>query len=63
MQLIQHVAALSGQLADLPRLKPDHAERGHVLHQLRDVTASLEEAYFRLTGESVEFRAAAPVAA
>jgi len=39
------------------------AERGHVLHQLRDVTASLEEAYFRLTGESVEYRAAAPVAA
>jgi ABC-2 type transport system ATP-binding protein len=37
------------------------AERGHVLYQLRDVTASLEEAYFRLTGESVEFRAAAPV--
>jgi len=26
------------------------------------VTASLEEAYFRLTGESVEYRAAAPVA-
>ena len=39
------------------------AERGHVLHQLRDVTLSLEEAYFRLTGESVEYRAAAPVAA
>jgi len=39
------------------------AERGHVLHQLRDVTVSLEEAYFRLTGESVEFRAPAPVAA
>ncbi len=38
------------------------AERGHVLYQLRDVTGSLEEAYFRLTGESVEFRAAAPVA-
>jgi ABC-2 type transport system ATP-binding protein len=37
------------------------AERGHVLHQLRDVTVSLEEAYFRLTGESVEYRA--PVAA
>jgi ABC-2 type transport system ATP-binding protein len=37
------------------------AERGHVLHQLRDVTASLEEAYFRLTGESVEYRAAAAV--
>jgi len=36
------------------------AERGHVLHQLRDVTASLEEAYFRMTGESVEYRAAAP---
>ena len=39
------------------------AERGHVLHQLRDVTASLEEAYFRLTGESVEYRAPVPVAA
>jgi ABC-2 type transport system ATP-binding protein len=38
------------------------AERGHVLYQLRDVAASLEEAYFRLTGESVEYRAAAPVA-
>jgi ABC-2 type transport system ATP-binding protein len=39
------------------------AERGHVLYQLRDVTASLEEAYFRMTGESVEYRAAAQVAA
>jgi ABC-2 type transport system ATP-binding protein len=39
------------------------AERGHVLHQLRDVTVSLEEAYFRLTGESVEYRAPAAVAA
>jgi ABC-2 type transport system ATP-binding protein len=39
------------------------AERGHVLHQLRDVTVSLEQAYFRLTGESVEFRAPAPVPA
>jgi ABC-2 type transport system ATP-binding protein len=38
------------------------AERGHVLYQLRDVAASLEEAYFRLTGESVEYRAAVPVA-
>jgi ABC-2 type transport system ATP-binding protein len=38
------------------------AERGHVLHQLRDVSASLEQAYFRLTGESVEYRAADPVA-
>jgi ABC-2 type transport system ATP-binding protein len=36
------------------------AERGHVLHQLRDVTVSLEEAYFRLTGESVEYRAPSP---
>jgi ABC-2 type transport system ATP-binding protein len=39
------------------------AERGHVLHQLRDVTVSLEEAYFRLAGESVEYRAPVPVAA
>jgi ABC-2 type transport system ATP-binding protein len=39
------------------------AEHGRVLHQLRDVTASLEEAYFRLTGESVEYRAAAAVPA
>jgi ABC-2 type transport system ATP-binding protein len=38
------------------------AERSHVLHQLRDVTASLEEAYFQLTGESVEYQAAALVA-
>jgi ABC-2 type transport system ATP-binding protein len=38
------------------------AERGHVLHQLRDVTASLEEAYFRMTGESVEYRAAGSAA-
>jgi ABC-2 type transport system ATP-binding protein len=38
------------------------AERSHVLYQLRDVAASLEEAYFGLTGESVEYRAAAPVA-
>ena len=37
------------------------AEHGHVLYQLRDVTASLEEAYFRLTGESVEYRAPVPV--
>ena len=33
------------------------AANGHVLHQLRDVTASLEEAYFRLTGESVDYQA------
>jgi ABC-2 type transport system ATP-binding protein len=39
------------------------AGRGHVLHQLRDVKVSLEEAYFRLTGESVEYRAPVPVAA
>jgi ABC-2 type transport system ATP-binding protein len=32
------------------------AERRHVLHQLRDVTASLEEAYFRLTEDSVIYR-------
>ena len=38
------------------------AERRHVLYQLRDVAASLEEAYFGLTGDSVEYRAAAPVA-
>jgi ABC-2 type transport system ATP-binding protein len=38
------------------------AAGGHVLHQLRDVSASLEEAYFQLTGESVEYRAADPVA-
>nr|WP_228556065.1 hypothetical protein [Catenulispora pinisilvae] len=36
------------------------AARGHVLHQLHDVTASLEQAYFRLTGESVEYRALEP---
>ena len=36
------------------------AANGHVLHQLRDVTASLEEAYFNLTGESVEYRAPGP---
>ena len=39
------------------------ADRGHVLRQLRDVTVSLEEAYFRLTGESVEYRTPVPVAA
>ena len=38
------------------------AQRRHVLYQLRDVAASLEEAYFGLTGDSVEYRAAAPVA-
>jgi len=38
------------------------AERGHVLHQLHDVSASLEEAYFQLTGESVEYRATELVA-
>ena len=37
------------------------AARGHVLHQLHDVTASLEEAYFRLTGESVEYRVPGPM--
>ena len=36
------------------------AAHRHVLHQLRDVTASLEEAYFRLTDESVTYRAPAP---
>ena len=60
---MQHVALLGGELADLLRLEPEHAaERGHVLHQLRDVTVSLEEAYFRLTGESVEYRAPNPAA-
>jgi ABC-2 type transport system ATP-binding protein len=41
------------------------AEGGHVLHQLHDVKASLEEAYFRLTNDSVEYRAPslAPVTA
>jgi ABC-2 type transport system ATP-binding protein len=38
------------------------AERRHILHQLRDVTVSLEQAYFQLTGESVEYRSAAPSA-
>ena len=33
------------------------AAHRHVLHQLRDVTASLEEAYFRLTDDSVTYRA------
>ncbi|MFE0459894.1 ABC transporter ATP-binding protein [Kitasatospora sp. NPDC058965] len=46
-----------------PRIGELAAARGHVLHQLHDVTASLEEAYFRLTGESVEYRAPVPVAA
>ncbi|MGI5490422.1 ABC transporter ATP-binding protein [Microtetraspora malaysiensis] len=36
------------------------AAGGHVLHQLRDVTASLEEAYFRLTEDSVTYRAPVP---
>ncbi|HJP77960.1 MAG TPA: ATP-binding cassette domain-containing protein [Pseudonocardiaceae bacterium] len=36
------------------------AEHGHVLHQLRDVTASLEEAYFRLTDDSVTYRSPEP---
>ncbi len=42
---------------DSVRIGEIAAANGHVLHQLRDVTASLEEAYFRLTGESVEYRA------
>ncbi len=41
---------------DSVRIGEIAAANGHVLHQLRDVTASLEEAYFRLTGESVEYR-------
>jgi ABC-2 type transport system ATP-binding protein len=36
------------------------AARGHVLHQLRDVKASLEEAYYRLTEDSVTYRAPEP---
>jgi ABC-2 type transport system ATP-binding protein len=36
------------------------AARRHVLHQLRDVTASLEEAYFRLTEGSVTYRSPGP---
>ncbi len=36
------------------------ARGGHVLHQLYDVTASLEEAYFRLTEDSVVYRAPVP---
>ncbi|GAA2146242.1 ABC transporter ATP-binding protein [Kitasatospora kazusensis] len=34
------------------------AGHGWVLHQLRDLTASLEEAYFRLTQDAVSYRAA-----
>ena len=45
---------------DSVRIGEIAAANGHVLHQLRDVTASLEEAYFRLTGESVEYRAPGP---
>src|SRR5947209_19702966 len=45
---------------DSMRIGEIAAARGHVLYQLRDVTASLEEAYFRLTGESVEYRAPGP---
>ena len=55
--MLKVVGLASKQIGELA------AERGHVLHQLRDVTASLEEAYFRMTGESVEYRAAAPAAA
>ncbi|WP_433413160.1 ABC transporter ATP-binding protein [Microtetraspora malaysiensis] len=36
------------------------AAQGHVLYQLRDVTSSLEEAYFRLTEDSVVYRAPVP---
>jgi ABC-2 type transport system ATP-binding protein len=42
---------------DSVRIGEIAAANGHVLHQLRDVTASLEEAYFNLTGESVQYRA------
>jgi ABC-2 type transport system ATP-binding protein len=42
---------------DSVRIGEIAAANGHVLHQLRDVTASLEEAYFRLTGESVDYGA------
>jgi ABC-2 type transport system ATP-binding protein len=45
---------------DSVRIGEIAARNGHVLHQLRDVTASLEEAYFKLTGESVEYRAPGP---
>jgi ABC-2 type transport system ATP-binding protein len=45
---------------DSVRIGEIAAANGHVLHQLRDVTASLEEAYFRLTGESVEYRVPRP---
>jgi ABC-2 type transport system ATP-binding protein len=45
---------------DSVRIGEIAAANGHVLHQLRDVTASLEEAYFNLTGESVEYRAPGP---
>ena len=37
------------------------AARGHVLHELHAVQASLEQAYFRLTGESVQYRTPTPV--
>ena len=39
------------------------AERQWVLHELTPRRASLEDAYMRLTGESVEFRTEAPVIA
>jgi ABC-2 type transport system ATP-binding protein len=37
------------------------AERQWVLHELTPRRASLEDAYMRLTGESVEFRTEVPV--
>jgi ABC-2 type transport system ATP-binding protein len=38
-------------------------QSGIVLHELTPMTASLEEAFMRLTGEAVEYHAAAPAAA
>jgi ABC-2 type transport system ATP-binding protein len=57
---LQPDGALGVDGLDSVRIGEIAAANGHVLHQLRDVTASLEEAYFRLTGESVEYRAPGP---
>ncbi|MFE9330917.1 ABC transporter ATP-binding protein [Streptomyces sp. NPDC006925] len=52
--------ALEVDDGDAPRIGELAAEHGVVLHELSTQRASLEEAFMRLTAQSVEYHAAAP---
>jgi ABC-2 type transport system ATP-binding protein len=59
---IQDDGALAATGLDAPAVGDLAASRGIAVHALIPRTASLEDAYLDLTGESVDFRAAGPAA-